>query len=180
MASMARFQRQGFEKRLGRIKDGGANTMGEVHIGPRDEVRARKGEVHNSVRMKRKKSKKLKAGGGSNSALLPVGMIIGAFSAFVGGAAAFQFFDPRGLVDMGTPLPVLEPYMQYAPYVIAAVLALLFSYTFALTNVVRRLAVIAGMVAAFWFQPLMIHKVPALYVAFFSKQFVIDAGVPLR
>ena len=56
--AIADTQRKGFEDRLSRIKQGGANTMGEVQIGPRDETDSRKSKPTNTVRIKRKKPKK--------------------------------------------------------------------------------------------------------------------------
>ena len=48
--------RDGFEDRLARIKKGGANTMGEIQVGPREEIRAgSKTKPTNTVRVKRKK-----------------------------------------------------------------------------------------------------------------------------
>ncbi len=38
--SMTHVQRQTFEDRLNRIQVGGENTNGEIHTGPREQVRA--------------------------------------------------------------------------------------------------------------------------------------------
>ena len=54
--SLSNAQRDGFDRRISRIKKGGANTMGEVHIGPVDEEVARsskKGKGRNTIRVKR-------------------------------------------------------------------------------------------------------------------------------
>ena len=84
--AIAQVQRQSFEDRLKRINSGGPNTMGEVHIGPRDEENARKGKANNTVRMKKSKRKPVKVGQGSSAILVPLAVFIGAFCALVGQA----------------------------------------------------------------------------------------------
>ena len=84
--AIAETQRSGFEDRLSRIKKGGANTMGEVQIGPRDEANARKSKQTNTVRLKRKKPKSVNIGEGSNLVLAPVAAAVGGLSMFVGQA----------------------------------------------------------------------------------------------
>lgn len=170
--SRSNAQRTGFEDRLSRIKKGGANTMGEVHIGPRDEERARKGKADNTVRIKKKKKKQTNLGEGPTSGLAPLGVLLGGLAMFVGQAADYQLFQEGGLVNMAAPVAALEPFMQYAPFLIGGILAMMFAWTFRLTTAVRFAALSAGFVAAFVYQTALIKAVPFMYAGFFSKEFV--------
>ncbi len=171
--SLSNGQRSGFEDRLSRIKKGGANTMGEVHIGPRDEERARKGKADNVVRVKKKKNKKAATlGEGSTTVLAPVGILLGGLAMFVGQATDYQLFHDGGLMKMAPPVEAMTPYMQYAPFVFGGVLALMFAWTFRLTTMIRFSALMAGFVAAFIYQAEMVQAMPGMYKNFFSKEFV--------
>ncbi|NNE88003.1 MAG: hypothetical protein HKN27_07995 [Silicimonas sp.] len=172
---MSRSDQSGFEDRLKRIQKGGANTMGEVHIGPRDEVRAnkkgRKSRPSNTVRIKQKNKKTTVLGEGSNSALVPLALMFGALSMFVGQAAAFHFFQDGGLAPI-TPPEVIAPYIQYAPLAIGGTLAALFMWTFRLSGFLRSAALIAGCAAVFVYHVELVQKVPGLYTGFFTKEYV--------
>ena len=174
--SLSNVQRRGFEDRLGRIKKGGDNTMGEVHIGPREEVRAgQKAEKKTTVRMKRK-TKNVKIGDGSNVSLVPLAFVFGAMSMFVGQAAAYHMFADTGLIqsDVSSIAPV-EPYIPYAHFLFGGVLALLFGWTFRMTSALRFLALVGGLAVMVQYQSDIIQKAPGLYQAFFSKAYVQDA-----
>lgn len=170
--SLSNAQRDGFDQRLNRIKKGGANTMGEVQIGPRDESQ-RKGSKHaNTVRLKKKKNTKVKdLDRGSTLALLPLAAFFGGLSMFVGQAADYQLFNAGGLFAMGVPHPALDPYMQYAPFALGGVLALLFAFTFRLSGL-KFIAMAAGFWAVFQYKIALIHTFPGMYAGFFSKEFV--------
>ncbi|MEP2260388.1 MAG: hypothetical protein ABJI00_03170 [Paracoccaceae bacterium] len=172
---MSRAGQSGFEDRIKRIKKGGANTMGEVHIGPRDEVRSgkkgRKSKPSNTVRMKAKNTKKVKLGEGSGSTLILLALVFGGLSMFVGQAAAFHFFQEGGLVPIAPPA-ALEPYMQYGPIAIGGTLAFLFMWTFHLSSIMRATALIGGCAAVFVYHTELVAKVPGLYASFFTKEYV--------
>lgn len=172
--SLSNAQREGFDRRLSNIRKGGANTMGEVQIGPRDETTARKGKKHtNTVRLKKKKNKKVKdLDRGSVIAMLPLAALFGGLSMFVGQAADFQLFAEGGLFGLDTPHPALEPYMEYAPFALGGVLALLFVYTFRLGGGLKLIALGAGFWAVFQYKIALIHTFPGMYAGFFSKEFV--------
>ena len=170
--SLSNAQRSGFEDRLSRIKKGGANTMGEVHIGPRDEERAKKGKADNVVRMKKKKRKNVTTGEGSTTVLAPIAVLLGGMSMFVGQAADYQLFHQGGLLKMAPPVEALEPYMQYAPFLFGGILALLFAWTFRLTSGLRFLALLGGFGAVFYYQADLIQTLPGMYANFFSVEFV--------
>lgn len=172
---MSRAGQSGFDDRIKRIKKGGANTMGEVHIGPRDEVRANKkgrnSKPSNTVRMKAKNTKKVNVGEGSGSTLVILALIFGALSMFVGQAAAFHFFQEGGLVPI-TPPDAALPYMQYAPIAIGGTLALLFMWTFHLSSFMRVTALAGGCAAVFVYHTELVAKAPGLYASFFTKEYV--------
>ena len=171
---MAAGQRQTFEDRLKRIGAGAPNTMGEVHIGPRDEDVARAGKTTNTVRIK-KKNKKVRIGEGSNYVMVPVAVVIGALSVFAGRAAAYHFFADGGLMPLTLPVPALDPYTIYAHLVIAAFLALIFTWTFGFSGKLRKLAVIVGFTAMLIGENHVIERFPGIYANFFSKAYVADA-----
>jgi hypothetical protein len=172
--SIGTAQRQSFEDRVKRIGTDGPNTMGEVHIGPRDEETARSGEATNSVRMKRKR-KNVRIAEGSNYVMVPVALIIGALSVFAGRAAAYHLFADGGLMPMAVPVPALEPYTDYAQFLFAALLALIFTWTFGFSGKLRKLAVIAGFTAMMIGEVHVIERFPELYANFFSKAYVTEA-----
>lgn len=173
--SISNAQREGFDRRLSNIRKGGANTMGEVQIGPRDETTARKGKKGhtNTVRLKKKRNKKVKdLDRGSSVAILPLAVLFGGLSMFVGQAADYQLFNAGGLFAMETPHPALEPYMQFAPFALGGVLALLFAFTFRLGSGLKFVALAAGFWAVHQYQTNLVMIFPGMYEGFFSKPFV--------
>ncbi|MEQ9054927.1 MAG: hypothetical protein RLO38_09530 [Roseovarius confluentis] len=167
-------QRKGFEDRLSRIKKGGANTMGEVQIGPRDEVDARKSKPTNTVRLKRKKAKRVNLGEGSNLVLAPIAAAVGGLSMFVGQAAEYHLFQPGGLFNITIPVEAVAPAIPYAHFIIAIALALALSWAFGLTNLIRRMALIAGLAAVTVWQTELVERYPAVYSGVFSEAFVAE------
>ena len=178
--SLAEAQRKSFENRLGRIRVGASNTMGEMHIGPAEDRRANEGKPKNRVRVRSRKKQNVRLGEGSNTVLLPVAALVGGLSMFVALAMQFHLFDPRGLLQLGTPFPALEPYMQYAPVVFASFFALAFSWTFHLNTFLRRAALIAGVMAGFVFHPQLVDLLPGSHVAVFNKEYVKSVRADLR
>lgn len=172
---MSQTDQSGFNDRIKRIKKGGANTMGEVHIGPRDEVRAnnkdRKSRPSNTVRMKAKNRKNIIVGEGSNSALVPLALFFGALSMFVGQAASFHLFQEGGLVPISLP-EVAAPYVAYAPIAIGGTLALTFAWTFRFSGFMRGMALIAGCAGVFVYHTQLVQTAPGLYTSFFTKEYV--------
>lgn len=173
--SLANAQRDGFDRRLSKIRKGGANTMGEVHIGPRDEVRAgKKGESNNTVRMKRKKSaKSATIGEGSTPVLMVLGLLFGAMSMFVGQATAFHLFDAGGLMPLTLP-EAAQVAIPYASLIIGGTLAMMFAWTFRLTTALRMIAVAVGLYGMVYFHTDLVGKMPGLYTNFFTKEYVTD------
>ena len=172
--ALADAQRQGFEKRLSRIRKGGANTMGEVQIGPRDEATARKSRPANTVRIKKKKRKNVKLGEGSNIVLAPIAAVVGGLSMFVGQAAEYHLFQPGGLFNITIPIEAAASAIPYAHFIVAVFLAISLSWAFGLTNLVRRMALIAGLAAVAVWQTELIERYPAVYTGVFSEAFVAE------
>ncbi|MCV6593118.1 MAG: hypothetical protein OIF48_09220 [Silicimonas sp.] len=175
MARMkARDQRDGFEDRLARIKKGGANTMGEVHLGPREEVRAgdKSAKPTNTVRIKKKKTKSREIGRGSAISLIFIAFVFGALSMFVGQVADFHLFNEGGLAPIDLSETPVGPYLQFAALAIGGVLALMFCWTFRLTSILRLAAAAAGVFCMVEFHTNMVQGAPGLFVKFFSKGYV--------
>ena len=172
----SKIQRQGFEDRLSRIKKGGDNTMGEVHIGPREEVRAgAKGKKKtNTVRLKRKKPSKKEIGRAGGLSLLILAFFFGALSMFVGQSAAYHLFADTGLIQLDLSETQLAPYVPVAHIAIGGFFALLFAWTFQLMSVVRIAVIAAGLFVMVQYQPVLVKSAPSIYAAFFSKAFVED------
>lgn len=167
-------QRKGFEDRLSRIKKGGANTMGEVQIGPRDESQRGKSKPSNTVRIKKKKPRNVNIGEGSNLVLAPIAAVIGGLSMFVGQAAEYHLFQPGGLFNIAIPIEAVAPAIPYAHFIIAIVLALALSWAFGLTNLIRRMALIAGLAAVAVWQTELVERYPGIYTGVFSEAFVAE------
>lgn len=175
--SLAKEQRSAFDERLKRINKGGSNTMGEVHIGPREEVRAgQKSKTTNTVRVKRKK-KNVNIGEGSNWVLVPTAFVIGWLSMFAGGAAAYHFFG-GGLMPLEIPVEAIQPAIPYANFIFAGLLALIFMWTFGFSNKKRKLALILGLAGAFYFEGDLIERYPNTYAAVYSEDYVANAPEP--
>lgn len=175
--SLANAQRDGFDKRIAKIRKGGSNTMGEVHIGPVDEAQVygkKKSRATNRVRVKRKKAKNVDLNGGSTLTLTILAVFFGGLSMFVGQAVDFHLYGVGGLLNM-TPPAGFEDYMQYVPFAVGGLLALAFGWTFHLMRGIRFLGLAGGFGAVFYYQSELIQMVPGLYAGFFSKEFVETA-----
>lgn len=170
----SRVQKQTFEDRLARINKGAANTMGEVHIGPRDEQQARSGKNVNTVRIKKKGKRKVELGRGSSVVLMPLALLIGALSAFAGKAAAFHFFSEGGLMPVTLPTTALDAYLPFAHLAIACLLAMLFAWTFRLTGFVRMATVALGLGAVVYAEPQLVERFPGVYASMFSETYVAE------
>ncbi len=167
-------QNKGFEERLARIRKGGANTMGEVQIGPRDEATARTSRPTNTVRLKKKKPKNVNIGEGSNLVLAPIAAVIGALSMFVGQAAEYHLFQQGGLLNITVPIEAAAQVIPYAHFIVAVLLALTLSWAFGLTNLVRRMAMILGLAAVTVWQTDLVARYPGIYAGVFSEAFVAE------
>lgn len=172
--ALADAQRAGFEDRLTRIKKGGANTMGELQIGPRDESQRGKSRPSNTVRIKRKKQKNVNIGEGSNVVFGLIAVIVGGLSMMVGQATEFHLFQPEGLFTLSMSTETIAPVLPYIQYIVGGVLALALGWAFGLTNTIRRMALIAGLVGATVWHTELVERYPGLYTAIFSEAYVSE------
>jgi len=171
----------GFEDRLARIHKGGANTMGEIQVGPREEIRAgSKSKPTNTVRMKKKKTKKKEVGRASGVSLFILAFVFGAFSMFVGQVANFHMFLPGGLTPLDLSETAVAPYLPYANLIIGGVLALLFAWTFQLLTMMRVVATVAGLFVVLQYHTEMVEFAPGTHVKFFSKAYVKEVRANAR
>lgn len=172
--SLANAQRDGFDKRIQKIRKGGSNTMGEVHIGPVDEAQVygkKKSKATNRVRVKKKKAKSVDLNSGSTMTLAILGVFFGGLSMFVGQAVDYHLYGAGGLAGL-TPPAGFEEYMVYLPFAIGGMLALAFGWTFHLMRGIRFLGLAGGFGAVFYYQAELIQMFPGLYAGFFSKGYV--------
>jgi hypothetical protein len=172
--ALANDQRDGFDRRISRIKKGGANTMGEVHIGPVDEAQVygkKKGKATNTVRLKKKRKKKVDLNSGATGTLVILAVLFGGLSMFVGQAIDYHLYGVGGLGGL-TPPEFAADYVQYAPFFFGGILALAFGWTFRLLQGARFLALIGGFCAVFYYQSELIQTFPSAYAGFFSKAYV--------
>ena len=185
MSSMARKkslgQRDGFESRLSRIKKGGANTMGEIQVGPREEIRAgSKSKPTNTVRIKQKKKKNMEVGRGSTMSLIILAFVFGALSMFVGQVANFHLFQAGGLAPVDLTETAIAPYLPFAHLAIGGVLAVMFCWTFRLTSVLRLAAAAIGVFVVMEYHTEMVQQAPGVYTKFFSKAYVKEVRQSAR
>lgn len=171
----------GFEDRLARIHKGGANTMGEIQVGPREEIRAgSKSKPSNTVRMKKKKMKKKEVGRASGMSLFLLAFVFGAFSMFVGQVANFHMFVPGGLTPINLTETAIAPYLPYANLIIGGVLALMFAWTFRLMTMMRIIATVAGLFVVVQYHTEMVEFAPGTHAKFFSKPYVKEVRANAR
>ncbi len=172
--SLANAQRDGFDKRIAKIRKGGSNTMGEVHIGPVDEAQVygkKKSRATNRVRVKKKKAKNIDLNSGSTLTLALLAVLFGGLSMFVGQAVDYHLFGAGGLGQLAPPAG-LEDYMFYAPFLFGGILALTFGWTFHLLRGIRFLGLLAGFIAVFHYNTEMVQAIPKVYAGLFSKAYV--------
>lgn len=148
--------------------------MGEVQIGPRDEETARTSRPSNTVRMKKKKKQDVKLGEGSNLVLAPIAGAIGGGAMFVGQVAEYHLFQPGGLFTVSVPIDAIASAVPYAHFIIAILLAFSLAWAFGLTNLTRRIALIAGLAAVAVWQTELVERYPHIYTAVFSEAFVVE------
>lgn len=172
MASLAEKHRKSFEDRLSRIQHGGPNCIGEVHVGPREEVRARDADKARKSVAKAAARARRRGSPLVTLLLLPIAAALGAVSVFAGRVASFQFFQDGG--DYAFALAGV-PSAMFADLMIAGVLAFLLAWSFRLTWGLRRLAVLGGFVAMMTGEFFVVERFPDVFAAFFSETYV--AGI---
>jgi hypothetical protein len=165
---MAEQHRQTFEDRLARIREGGPNCMGTVHAGPRAEVRAKDRKASATVQVP-VKTRKRGSSPFATLAALPVALLLGALSVFVGRVAAYRFFSEDGLYTVAV---AGVPAEMFADVAIATVVAMILAWTFHYTWGMRRAALVAGFVAMMVWEVNLMQVYPALFETAFSETYV--------
>jgi hypothetical protein len=168
MGTMAEQHRQTFEDRLARIREGGPNCMGTVHAGPRAEVRAKDRKASATVQVP-VKTRKRGSSPFATLAALPVALLLGALSVFVGRVAAYRFFSEDGLYTVAV---AGVPAEMFADVAIATVVAMILAWTFHYTWGMRRAALVAGFVAMMVWEVNLMQVYPALFETAFSETYV--------
>ncbi len=170
MDSLAERQRQGFQDRLVRITEGGENCMGHVHVGPREEIRARDAKAAKKALSKRARKSRRRGSPVATFVLLPVALAVGAGSMLVGRVAAYRFFTDDGPYA-ATTLAGMDASLV-ADVGIAAVLAIVLAWALHLGFGMRRLAVLAGFVAMMTGEAELMKQFPDVFTAFYSESYV--------
>jgi hypothetical protein len=172
MSGLALAQKQNFQDRLSRITEGGDNCMGQVHVGPREEVRARDSKAAKKQLGKRARKAKRRGSPVATFFLLPVAVAVGAASLFVGRVASYTYFTADAPYSFS--LAGVDASM-FADVGIAAVLAMVLSWALRLTFGLRRLAVLAGFVAMMTGEAVLMQHFPDIFTNFYPESYV--AGV---
>jgi hypothetical protein len=142
--------------------------MGTVHAGPRAEVRARDRKATATVQVP-VKSRKRRSSPFATLAALPVALLLGALSVFVGRVAAYRFFSEDGLYTVAV---AGVPAEMFADVAIASVVAMILAWTFHYTWGLRRAALVAGFVAMMVWEVNLMQVYPALFETAFSETYV--------
>ena len=169
MGGMSEQHRATFEARLARIKQGGPNCMGTVHVGPRPEVREKDRKSAEKAIRAAAKPKGRRSSVVSTLAAIPVALTLGALSVFVGRVAAYRFFSEDGLYTVAV---AGVPAEMFADILIATVVAMILAWTFSYTSGMRRAALVAGFVAMMVWEVNLMQVYPALFETAFSKTYV--------
>lgn len=171
MPTQAEDHRQTFEARLARIKQGGPNTIGQIHVGPPAEVRARDAKA--AAAAPKAGSRKRRGSSPLRTLIaLPVAAALGALAMFAGRVAAFRFFSDEGLYSVSV---AGVPAEMFADILIATVLAILLAWTFHMTYGMRRAALVAGFVAMMVGEIDLMKTYPDLFETVFSETYVAGA-----
>jgi hypothetical protein len=142
--------------------------MGTVHAGPRAEVRAKDRKASATVQVP-VKTRKRGSSPFATLAALPVALLLGALSVFVGRVAAYRFFSEDGLYTVAV---AGVPAEMFADVAIASVVAMILAWTFHYTWGMRRAALVAGFVAMMVWEVNLMQVYPALFETAFSETYV--------
>ena len=161
MVALAETQRQTFESRLDRIRQGGPNTMATIYAGPSDATAP-------PANARRKPSQRSTA-----SILLalvlewPFAFLIGVVAMFAGRVAAFQLtLRPEILPPASADLILL-----LADVSVAALLMIALGWAFRMRGV--KLALLCtGFLAVMMGEALIIRQAPDAFVPLFSENYV--------
>lgn len=177
MASMADVQRDSFEERLGRIQEGGPNTLGQTLIGVAEPEKVTKAQRKRMAkRAKAQRAQKKKTSFFSDVLMSPFAAAIGAVSVLAGSLFGYHFLTPEGRYPIEDPNPYL---VLTGDIGLAVLLALILGWAFKLLGApLRRLALIAGMGALMFGEHLIIERYPDVFAQLYSEGYVTDSQSP--
>lgn len=151
MTSLSDEQHRMFEARLKRIRKGGPNTSGHVMVGPADT--REKPRRQRRVRRDGDFLSRL-SGAMGHLAIAPLSFAMGA-AAMMAGIVGAHHTERAGLPEVAQA-GILGQAALHAEFVIAAVVVLVLGWALRLTRGPRKIAVVAGLGAAFLLQdPIM-------------------------
>lgn len=182
MADLSHRQLQSFEERIGRIRTGDSlNLTGEMHIGPREEVRAKDAKAQKKEIERRKRAARVTTATGPRVTsmdviLFPVAALVGA-AAFLGGRiGAFHFLTPDGRFPIDTGfLPATMPVALWGDLVLATVLVCILAWMFRFTTGLKRTGVLLGFAAMMPGETLLIERYPDIAAMAWSPGYVTEA-----
>jgi hypothetical protein len=153
MAGLSDEQQKVFEARLRRISKGGPNTSGHIIVGPADTTK----KPRRQRRVRREGDFLSRLGGAfGHLMVVPVSFALGGF-AMLAGIVGAHHMERIGLPEVAQAGIFQQAALQ-AEFLIAALVILLFGWTLRLTLGPRKLAVIAGLAAAFLLQDTVIAQ----------------------
>ena len=174
MTSMADVQRSSFEERLGRIQEGGPNTLGQTLIGvaePEKVTKAQKKRMAKQARANRAQKKKTSFF--SDVMMSPFAAAIGGISVLAGSMFGYHFLTPEGRFPIEDPNPYL---VLTGDIGLAVILVLILGWAFKLLGApLRRLALIAGMGAVMFGEHLIIDRYPDVFAQLYSEAYVASS-----
>lgn len=183
MGGMAKgaIDRSAFDQRLGRIRDGGPNTMGKMLVGPGEEIRAkdaRKAQARMKKEM-RKSFRRARGLSGGDFIAFPLAIAMGAIAVVAGRIATWQFLTPGGPLAERITLPekvAVLPLPLFADLAIAAVLALMLAWAFSFATGLKRLGVVLGFGAMISGEAFLIQRFPDVFANFYQQEFIASAS----
>ena len=179
MADMAQRQQQSFEERIGRIRTGDSvNLSGELHVGPREEVRAKDVEKAKKKQLKKRRRERpaRQAIDAFDVLLFPVAMAVGALALLAGRLVTFHFLTPGGRfpIDTAAMLPGFDVAM-WGDLALIAAFALILAWMFRFTTGLKRLGVLMGVALMMPGETLLVQNFPDEAALAFSDSYVAEA-----
>ena len=158
MSSVSDEQHRMFEARLKRISKGGPNTSGHIIVGPADTAKTPKRQ-----RRVRREGDFLSRLGGAlgHLAVAPLSFALGG-AAMVAGIVGEHHAELMGLPDVAQAGFLAQAALQ-TEFLIAAIVVVVLGWALRLTRGPRKLAVVAGLGAAFLLQDAILASNPEVF-----------------
>ena len=161
MAVMAEGQKQSFHDRIGRIQNGGPNTMGTIYMGAVESD----GQTIQPKRRKRKANRFLLA-----LVLLPLAILLGGIAMLGGRIALFHIAAQPDLISED----YAELVLTWGDLGIGLVLMFVFAVALKMGKGIRKYGLALGFIAVMLGEPVLIKEAPDLFVPVFSESYVAD------